>query len=190
MKLSILIATTVDRRNLFVPLYCELFKQSFGLPVEIIYLEDNKEISIGTKRQKLLEMASGEYIVFFDSDDEPMPYYVSEILQAIETNPDCVGLKISMTTNGVNPQTCFHSRNYPTWYSAFPFHYRNVTHFNPVKRELALQVGFKDMRFGEDKEYADRLTPLCNTEVFIDKPIFHYKFINNIQSHNQKYGIK
>ncbi len=83
--------------------------QTEGLPVEILSIEDNKEISIGAKRQKLLERAIGDYIVFFDSDDLPFNLYTSKILQALESSPDCVGFKIHMTTNGKRPQVCCHS---------------------------------------------------------------------------------
>jgi len=104
IKLSILMATTVDRRDLFRPLYIEIMGQCNMKPVEVLFEEDNKEISIGAKRQKLLERAKGEYIVFFDSDDWPYPVYVVSILEALKSNPDCVGFLIFMTTNGERPQ--------------------------------------------------------------------------------------
>lgn len=190
MKLSILICTTIDRRYLFNELYGEFIHQSRNKPVEILFLEDNKEISVGLKRQRLLEMAKGDYIAFFDSDDFPAPHYIDNILEAIESNPDCVGIEIQMTTNGLRPQSCCHSLRYPVWAdNVGGYDYvRNVTHFNPVKRELALQVGFSDLRFGEDKEYSDKLTPLCKTEVFIEVPIFHYRY-STAEKFDQKYGF-
>jgi hypothetical protein len=163
----------------------------FSGQVEIISKKDNKEMSIGQKRQWMLENATGEYYVNFDDDDHPFPFYLSEIMKALELNPDCVGFLIHMTTNGVKPQTCCHSLRYKQWAnkSGSYDYVRNVTHFNPVKRSLALQVGFKDMRFGEDKDYADRITPLCQNEVFIPRKLFHYRFIQQF-NHNDKYGIK
>lgn len=195
MKLSILICTTIDRKEMFSTLYAEMFRQSNGKPVEILYLEDNKEISVGAKRQKLLEMAKGEYIVYFDSDDFPSPSYVDDILEALSPEfgqeaPDCVGFMIHMTTNGARPQTCCHSLKYKRWANNVDhFDYvRGVTHFNPVKREIALKVGFEDMRFGEDKIYSDKITPLCKTEKFIPKKLFHYRYTKT--DHNERYGIK
>lgn len=199
MKLSILIATTIDRRELF-----ELLVQNFQVQialgalqdeVEIVSIEDDKEISIGLKRQQLLEISKGEYIVFFDSDDEPYSYYVSEIMQAISKQPDCVGMEIAMSTNGKNAQLCCHSLQYPEWkgdgktkIDGYDY-VRNVTHFNPVRRELALRAGFPDLRFGEDHEYSNRVTRLCTTQVMIKKPMFHYRF-STAMEHNEKYGIK
>lgn len=192
IKLSILIATVIDRRHLFEPLYAEFQRQAKDQPVEILYLEDNKEISVGKKRQRLLEMATGEYIAYFDSDDWPREYYVYAILNAIKNaaiKPDCVGFSIRMTTNGQNEQTCIHSLKYKVWEFKDGKYLRGVTHFNPVRRELALQVGFPDLRFGEDKVYSDGITPLCKTEAYIGLFLFDYRYTTH-EPHNKKYGIK
>lgn len=192
--LSILIATTFDRREMFKKLWMEFYLQTKDLPVEVLYEEDNKQMSIGAKRQKLLERAKGEYVVFFDSDDWPYPYYVREIVEALQGKPDCVGFLIHMTTNRKNPQVCCHSLQYPVWKGDGKVkidgydYVRNVTHFNPVKRDIALQVGFKDLRFGEDRLYSDAVTKLCNTEVFINKKLFHYCY-SNLVPHRKKYGF-
>lgn len=195
--LSILIATVYDRQEDFTQLTEKLTKEilKFELSnyVEVLYIQDNKELSVGAKRQKLLEKATKDYIVFFDDDDWPYDMYVKSVFDAINhiSNPDCIGINVDMTTNGANPQTCCHSLQYPEWKDKIDGwdYVRNVTHFNPVRRGLALQAGFKDIRFGEDKDYADRLTPLCKSELFIVKPLFHYRYSNKIQ-HNIKYGIK
>lgn len=194
MKWQILIAATYDRQDEFDLLLYKLLKQIEYLDlqeeVDILWDMDNKEKSIGKKRQDLLERATAEYICYFDSDDDPYEYYIPAIYIALQSNPDCVGMLIQMTTNGINPQMCCHSLKYPTWENNKDgYDYvRNVTHFNVVKRELALQVGFPDIRFGEDKIYSDQVTKLCKKEVFIDQPLFHYRY-SNIMPHNKKYGI-
>lgn len=158
--------------------------------VELIALSDNKEISIGAKRQKLLELAKGDFIVFFDDDDMPYPNYVQMILDAITPGVDCIGMNVIMTTNGINTQRCCHSLRYKNWANNIDGwdYVRNITHFNPVLRSIALRVGFKDLRFGEDKLYSDGVSKLLTKEAYIDKPLFHYRYV--IQNHNEKYGIK
>lgn len=191
MTLSILIATTIDRRSLFTRLYAEFIHQKKNHPVEVLFEEDNKQLSIGAKRQKLLERATSDYIVFFDSDDFPMGDYIESILKALESEPDCVGMLIKMTTNGLKEQVCCHSLRYKEWKERVDgYDYvRNVTHFNPVRRELALSVGFKNIRFGEDRIYSDAVTKLCKTEVFINRPLFHYRYSTSVP-HKKKYGIR
>lgn len=190
MILSILIATTVNRRPLFDKLYTELNRQKTD-DVEVLFEEDRKEMSIGAKRQKLLFRAQGEYIVFFDSDDWPFNNFVSAILEALKSKPDCVGMLIHMTTNNLNPQTCCHSLQYPEWKERVDgYDYvRNVTHRNPVRRDLALKVGFKDIRYGEDRKYSDAVTKLCRTEVFINQRLFHFRYSTK-EPYKQKYGIR
>jgi hypothetical protein len=114
-----------------------------------------------------------------------------EILWALASKPDCLGYLIKMTTNSEREQVCCHSLRYPEWKDNVDgYDYvRNVTHFNVVRRDLALQVGFKDKRFGEDKIYSDAVTKLCKTEVFIDKVMFHYRYSNKVP-HRKKYGIR
>jgi hypothetical protein len=97
---------------------------------------------------------------------------------------------IHMTTNGIKPQLCCHSLRYKEWkehVNGYDY-VRNITHFNPVRRELALQVGFKDLRYGEDRIYSDAVTKLCETEVFINKRMFHYRYSNAVP-YKKKYGF-
>lgn len=195
MTWDILIATVVDRRHLFLPLKDEFDRQiaELGLTdkVKVIYAEDNKEMSIGAKRQLLLDHATADYINYFDSDDFPRKCYVKDIYEAIQQGPDSVGFLIQMTTNGINPKICCHSLRFKKWAERIGgYDYvRNVTHFNPVKRDHALRVGFEDLRFGEDKHYSDKVTRLCRKEVFLDKILFDYRYSNK-EPHKQKYGIK
>lgn len=184
---------------MFIPLYAEFQKQTSGYDdIELIVEEDAKQISIGEKRNKLLARAKGEWIVYFDSDDFPFEYYVNEIMEVLErtTEPiDCIGINILMTTNNNNLQRCCHSLRYPKWQGDGKTkidgwdYVRNITHFNPVKRELALQTGFKPIRFGEDRDYSDRLYPLLKSEYYIPYPLFHYRYSNTMPD-AIKYGYK
>lgn len=186
MILSILIATVEERAEQFKELR-NFFLKFEG--IDVVSLCDNKEMSIGKKRQQLLEMSGGEYIVFFDDDDWPNPSYVHDILTALEEKPDCVGFKIQMTTNGTKHETCIHSLSNKVWDKVDGVYLRNVTHFNPVKRSIALNVGFPDLRYAEDRSYSDGVSALCKTEVFIDKYLFNYRYSNKTE-HSIKYGIK
>jgi len=46
-----------------------------------------------------------------------------------------------------------------------------------------LQAGFPDKSNAEDGWYSNRLKGLLNSEYYIEKPVYHYKF----STHNKEY---
>jgi len=196
MILSILICSVTERAKSLDAVLNE-FNSQRTTDVEILTIVDNKEISVGLKRQRLLEMAKGDWIVYFDDDDIPSENYIYLILSAISNNHDidCIGINGTMTTNGANPKTWVHRLGYKITGSGKEilksgFNYeRPIIHFNPVKREKALIAGFKDIRFGEDMDYAERLNKILKKEYFIKEPLFHYNYSDKMP-HDKKYGIR
>lgn len=188
-KLSILICTVVGREEKFDKLYNELFLQSNN-EVEILFEKDNKQISVGAKRQKLLERATGKFIVFIDDDDWISENYIKNILNVInsEYNLDCIGFKIEC--KGTKGVTAAASNKYSVWadnYDGYDY-VRTIYHKNPVRRTHAALVGFKDMRFGEDHDYSVRLkaSGFLQNEIFIDEVMYYYNF--TYENPETKYG--
>jgi glycosyltransferase involved in cell wall biosynthesis len=192
MILSILIATVVDRVEMFQRLKEHVEEQIKPFPsqVELISWSDNKEMSIGKKRQSLLEAATGEYVVFIDDDDWVSGTYVSDILEALKTKPDCVGFDILCTTDGEDIQMARASKQYYWKDNVDGFRYvRHTYHKTPVKKSICLKAGFEDLRYGEDYPYSMRLKKHLKTEVMIPKVMYYYRY-NSKEEHNKKYGIK
>lgn len=190
-RLSILLATVENRAGLFAQLHAELKRQSEGKSVELVVACDAKEISIGKKRQNLLEAATGDYIVYIDDDDWVAPDYVDQILAALSTSPDCVGFEIMCTFNNGRPKKAIASMRYPKWVEnvdGFDF-CRGCYHKTPARRDLALKCGFPDLRYSEDKVYAEKIMHLVKTEVFIPKQLYFYRF-SGAEPFNKKYGIQ
>ena len=69
IKLSILIPTVPRRKEHLERLLATLEPQITD-EVELLVLMDNKKSLIGSKRQKMIDISQGEYIVFIDDDDE------------------------------------------------------------------------------------------------------------------------
>ena len=179
IKLSILIATMPSRHAIFWELFHSLEEQHTGNNMEII-TDSSMNYNIGIKRNKLLEQARGEYIVFVDDDDQVAFNYVGLIMDAIKSDPDCIGISGIITTNGRDQRQWHISKEYGKWFTGPDgTYYRTPNHISPVKRELALQSGFPEIAFGEDAEYSRRLLPLLKTEVKIEQNIYHYKFNSN-----------
>lgn len=187
--LSILLPTISTRASQFARLEAHVRAQSDGKPVEILSECDNKEISIGRKRQNLLEKASGEWVVFIDDDDWVSDTYVDDILAALATGPDCVGFLIRCTTNGRNQRMAKASLQYREWNENVDgyAHVRSPYQKTPVRRSIALLVGFPDLRYAEDRQYSRGLVKHLKTEVFIDKVLYEYRFRS--EPFAQKYGF-
>lgn len=179
IKLSILIATTSARNEIIKPLLAEIHRQigkEEGDKVELI-INDHETDCIGKKRNDLLAQAKGDYVAFIDSDDHIANIYISTILTEIEfISPDCIGINGIITTNGRNERKWFISKEYGRWYEENGIYYRTPNHISPVRRELALQAGFPEVRFAEDFAYSMRLLPLLKTECLITRPLYHYDY--------------
>lgn len=177
MIFSILICTIVGREQ-------QLARLHNSIPVtegvEVLTESDNREITTGAKRNILLSRATGKYVAFVDDDDTIFPQYVPEMLKAMSGNPDAVGFKGWITWNGGQRKEWRISKNYQYTQVGNVF-YRYNNHLSPVRREIALQIGYPDLTYGEDKDYADRLhnSGLIKTEVFINKFLYHYDYRPN-----------
>lgn len=189
--ISVLLATVKNRADKFALLHAELQRQAEGKPVELVVACDNKEISIGKKRQNLLEASNGEYICYVDDDDWVSDDYVDSLLGAIRENPGVhgVGFLVRCTVNGSNPQLGRASVRYKKWgdHQDGVRYVRPLYHKTPVLRSIALRVGFQDIRYGEDKIYSDGVMKHATTEAYVDKVIYHYRYSH--EPFAQKYGI-
>lgn len=182
-KLSILICTMPSRKQMFRELLYDLNNQVNELPVykrpmvEILHSEE-MGITTGAKRNKLLQVAQGDFVVFVDDDDKVSDCYVSLILNAIENHPevDCIGIQGIISTNGEDARQWYISKDYGRWYDDEGVYFRTPNHISPVKREIASKVGFPDKTFGEDSDYSTGIFPYLKTEVKIPKNIYHYMF--------------
>jgi glycosyltransferase involved in cell wall biosynthesis len=152
--------------------------------VEILYDVDNGELSTGNKRNRLIERANGDYIVFVDDDDEVSPDYVAEILQAAKSGADALVFSGWMTTDGDLRRDFHLSIHYP--YTAITRngkieYLRYPNHITPIKRSIASQFPFENRTIGEDYAWATALheAGAIKTECKIHKFLYHYKFLTN-----------
>jgi len=197
-KLSILVASTYCREEMTERLLSRLREMSKGYDAEVVVCYDNKEMSIGTKRQKMIEEANGEYVCFIDSDDDVPTYYVKEIFAALDKHPDCIGFDIkTIGTKGVLASA---SNRYSKWEKRERSrrdikkgkgkydYYRTPYHKTPIRREIALEIGFKDLRYAEDHDFSQRLkqSGLIKTEEYIDRVMYIYKYKE--EEFRKKYG--
>lgn len=177
MILSICICTLYKRAGMLASLLRELETQIHNLQaqdlVEILTEADDGKMSTGQKRNLLNMKATGKYVSHVDDDDIVYPYYIQEILKAVETDPDAVAMNGLMTTDLRVEQRWFISKDNP--YQAcrtrkgHTIYLRYHNHLSPIRRLIALQFPFPDKYMHEDSDYADALhkAKAVKTEVAI-----------------------
>ena len=104
-------------------------------------------------------------------------------MEAIKQKPDVISFNDYMTTKGTNRENFKIMKDLP-YMTISDAHGRKEylrynNHLSPVKREIALKIGYKNMKFAEDFDYAKRLkeSGLVKTEYYINKDLYHYKYI-------------
>ena len=195
-KLSILIPTIVGREEMFNDLLLSIKRQYvykqhkktkssdgrvttftyFLDGLEIIYCIDNREMKVGEKRNKLIELATGKYVSMVDDDDKVSEDYIEQLLAGIESGADIITFDVSVSIDGATPKPCYYSMYFDGDKNEPDAYYRLPNHLMCVKREIALQVPFKEINFGEDADYAVRLKPLLKSEHSINKVLYHYDY--------------
>jgi len=179
--LDILICTLESRAKKLLWLRAKLQRQideaNLTTNVKILWECDNGEMSVGAKRNKLVQRALAEYVVFVDDDDNVRGNYVGQIIQAIgNCEVDCVGIQGQRRAHGKEWKQFIHSIKYGKVCTDNKALYRPPNHLNPVRRAIALQFPFPDKDRGEDEDYAAAMAKagVLKKEHMIGEDIYLY----------------
>lgn len=182
LVLTICIAS-LHTREAFLARLRENLRPQIGPGVQVLCDADFGNASIGAKRQALLQAARGEYVVFIDDDDLVAPDYIQKIFLAVfrGTNPDCITFDGARYDNGVFDAPVIYSlKKHANATQALSrgrtVYIRMPQHITPIRREIALAVGYKDLNSGEDLDFARRVYPLLKTEERVDGTLYKYFF--------------
>lgn len=182
--LSILIPTIKRHDRLFNLLKFELFSQILPYKDQIEVLWDDHETdSIGAKRNRLLERATGEYIAFIDADDKVSINYIDLVMEGVEKGVDCCSLRGVYTENGREDGIFEHSLKYDKWETVEgePKYLRFPNHLNTIKASIAKQFKFPEKNHGEDFDWSAIVheSGLLKTEHYINEILYFYNYISN-----------
>jgi glycosyltransferase involved in cell wall biosynthesis len=181
-ELSILILTLPTRidsySNLIKMLNQQVIENNLIHRVQILSLCDTKEISVGEKRNILLNKSIGRYVCFIDDDDIIAPNYLLKIINAIQSNADVItfcGDYVENTLITPFSISLVHRGNFnhPNIF------YRLPNHLCPVKREIALSCQFSNKNFGEDSDYSERINNYLKNEFHIQDKLYFYMYNPN-----------
>jgi len=198
---TILIPTIGRRRAQLRKLLIELLAQAEPRvgQVRVLAYYNQGEQPLSHVRQALVEQATGTYVSFVDDDDWVPEYYVQQVRTAIHeyaagpgvdpdavgtqpgpigrtSFPDQVGWRMQHYADGHPSKPTYHSLQYKGWHDDARGYYRDISHLNPIRRELALQVDFRDGNPPEDVSWAIAMRGRVRTEARIpdEHVMYHY----------------
>jgi hypothetical protein len=164
--------------------------------IEIMAGKDNKELSIGEKREMLYKEATGIYSWMIDDDDDIAPNAIEQILAAIKMNPtfgkpypSCITFREKCMMNG-EYKSSNHSIKYEKWQDNFDgFDYVRCPFYKDVIRtDIAKSVPFPHIRYNEDEQWSKAIKPFLLDEVHIDEELYYYIYEPK-DTHEERYGI-
>jgi glycosyltransferase involved in cell wall biosynthesis len=174
-QLSILVTNVTKRVDLIYDIVKNLEKQAEGLSVDIMYLGDNQSMSVGKKRNVMINAADGLYVCFIDDDDPIHPEFVKKIYEGTKTGVDVVNYMVEYS-DGTITRPVKYSLKYKRDQNTETEFLRIPNHLMAVKKKHAINAGYRDLIWGEDADYAKRLLPYLKTEHNINEILYWYKY--------------
>jgi hypothetical protein len=192
--LSILIPSIPQREYQFDELCFQVALQIYELKiahpmlgqVEIVW-DDSKRfidggLSIGKKRESLVQRATGKYLCFLDDDEEIAPNYVETLVRLCNEDKDVctfrsfakndfywsvIDMRLGSENEEATPERIVK---------------RNAWHICPVKSEYAKLYEFEDTNYSEDWNWMEKVLTHCKTEAHTDQIIHCY---NHSSKHSE-----
>lgn len=197
IRLTIGIPTVVGREQSLEALKAEINQQikvyNLEKEVEVLVDKDNKEVSIGLKRNRMYQKSKGIFTVQIDDDDWIAGDFVTQCYKGTLTACNCIGYHELCTFDGGNVRKSDFSLKHTAWrefqnpINGF-HHFRTPFFKTPIRTDICRRVGVKDMRWGEDHDFAKRIYSHLHEEYYINKVMYHYRYKS--EEFNKKYGIK
>lgn len=184
--LSILIPTIKERAGMFTVLHNEVIRQVKYIDdthptlgqIEVLFDDSARYLdgglSIGHKRQALLDRSKGKYVCFLDDDESIAPNYAETLVRLCVQNKDvCTFRNISKLDNFwmiVNMGLAYQN-NEATPRTTVK---RKPWHICPVKSVYAKKYRFDNLNYGEDWHWMEKVLRHCRTEAKTDAIIHQY----------------
>lgn len=139
---------------------------------------DNRESSIGMKRQRLLQGAEGKYMAFIDDDDDVTVAYFEDLWATIRG-----GFHTMRLRGQIAQHTFVHSLDVKltdtmATFTDPPYFRRPPNHLNPMLTDVAKLISFKDAVRGEDLDWTIGLyrNNLLETQYVGNPDHIHYHY--------------
>lgn len=172
---DLMITSIPHRHEKLCLLLAELDRQARP-DVGVILYRDDLEAEYGDKVQAMVDASSADYVSCVDDDDMVAPGYLGKVTAALAGGPDYVGFRVLWTRDGIAQRPVTHALRCGGWQDTPEQLYRDITQFNPVRRELA-RSGTWAGGYEAERRWADQVreSGLVTREAFIDEPLYWYQ---------------
>jgi hypothetical protein len=175
-EFEVLVPTVPQRREFLDLLVAELTRQ--GVP---FLVDDRPGLSVGDKRNALIERSTAPYITFVDDDDWLSHNYGEVLSDAIANNHselDAILYDVVTTIDNESPRGCFLSfelgnRDLPDCYLRLP------NHLMVWKRTHAVKERFPSVSKGEDEHWAPRMREHVVSWARVHALLYFYEFLRS-----------
>lgn len=145
-------------------------------PGVTLRIQTDSGTTVGEQRHLMKLQSTADYVSFLDDDDLPRADFVSSIAPLLD-GVDYIGFWMYCWDIGSECKTrrrpVIHSLSYSDWTEDENCYYRDISHFNPMIRELSISVPMTGSG-DEDYRWSCGLRGKVKTQHFIDKPLLHY----------------
>lgn len=179
-QIGFLIPTLPQRIEPYSAIINELYKQisesQLTDHIQLLTFGDSREMSVGEKRNWLIDMSYRcKYIQFIDDDDKVSEDFVKSIYDASLEDSDVITFKGEYHKNG-NYVADFVIHQTTQDINTKDALYRKPNHISCVKRIIAAQCKFPNQNYNEDSAYADQINAIIKTSTHIDKKLYYYMY--------------
>lgn len=176
--LSILIPSIYERtQSHLIPLINKIGNPDF---IEVLTFSDNKYRSIGAKRQALLNISEGIYIMYLDDDDDIEQVAIDEILKGCITGVDVITWKQRVILNDDPERILTFKFGHPVNEEPANEFTRPPWHVCAWRSEVVKNCTFLNSMYGEDWHFAEQANKNAQTSFHIDKILTTYRFNSNL----------
>lgn len=185
MILSILIPSIPEREKQLSKLVSELNWQITNVKglhpslgdVEVLIDSSKRYVdggmTVGAKRNKLVQSATGKYLCFLDDDDLIAPNYIEELLRGCNLDVDCVGFMSIFKCDfywGIADMSLMHDNE-----QAHPSVFRRkIWHVCPIRTSIAQKYSFNDINNAEDWQWMEKVYKDLKQCVSLGKVLHQY----------------
>lgn len=173
MKLSILVPSIPSRMYMAMALQAKIEALIDKTEIEVLTLFDNKSRTIGEKRQALLDISRGEYVVWVDDDDDIAPEFFEVFYDAYINKPDLITYLHNAVING-RSHIIDVDVNHADEQLQLPVTRRKPLTASVWKRSIAIQGKFPASNYGEDAVWAQQIHGLVVNQTKYNKVLHKY----------------